>query len=364
MKSNVIRLSLASLMALALAIVLLPAYSIRASAQTITLKWAHPISRTSMNGEALEWAANEIEKRTGGKVKITHYWGGSLVSYNDILDGTRTAVADIGSVFITATPAKLPLANVSTLPLAVGDPLRMAMVQRELYQIPAIKAELQQHNQFYWLPNIWPPSTLCTKFPVTSSADLKGKRIRGYGYIMQFLERLGAVGVSMPGDQTYTALEKGTLEGAFAPTNNHMARKYNEVAPYMLMHALAYDLDGITTINSDTWKKLSPDVQKVFLDVAAEFPKVIADFSLKTATKDLVDLKAGRMQYTYLTPQARAQWAQEAAKMWGNWVTDMNSKNISNAKAVFDAYQGLLAKNGIKVGEHKGLPGIKGGEAL
>ena len=43
MKSNVIRLSLASLMALALAIVLLPAYSKRVSAQTITLKWAHPI---------------------------------------------------------------------------------------------------------------------------------------------------------------------------------------------------------------------------------------------------------------------------------------------------------------------------------
>lgn len=346
---------------LVLALALLPAAE--ATAQQITLKWAHPISKTAMNGEALEWVSNEIERRTGGAVRITHYWGGSLLAYGNILDGTRTGVTDIGSVFVDAHPSELPLANITTLPLAVGTPVDMARVQRAVYQIPAVKAELDKYNQFYWLPNIWPPITLCTKTPVQSTADLKGKRIRGYGNTIVFLGRLGAVPVTMSGDETYTALGRGTLDGAFAPTNNHLARKYDEVAPYMLMYALGVDLGGITTFNKDTWAKLSPEHQKVLQEVANEFIQIIADYARKTAEQDLIAMKQAGMTFTYVTEESRAHWQKEATKMWNGWVSEMQRKGRAQAKDVFDAYEKILVDNNIKVGEHKGLPGVKGGEA-
>ena len=65
---------------------------------------------------ATEWA-KEIEKRTGGKVQITVFPGGTLTPADKCYDGVVKGISDIGFSVLAYTRGKFPLTEVSDLPL-------------------------------------------------------------------------------------------------------------------------------------------------------------------------------------------------------------------------------------------------------
>ena len=52
---------------------------------------------------------NEIEKQTGGKVKIKAYWGGTLFSAEEQLKALSDGVVDIAAIYPDFYPKQLPL---------------------------------------------------------------------------------------------------------------------------------------------------------------------------------------------------------------------------------------------------------------
>jgi TRAP-type C4-dicarboxylate transport system substrate-binding protein len=85
---------------------------------------------------------------------------------------------------------------------------------------------------------------------------------------VEFIDALGAVGVTMPNSDLYTALQQKLVEATVAVSNNFAEGSMWEVCKYRIDHTLwGTNMAGL--INLDKWKSLSPAQQKALSDAGA-----------------------------------------------------------------------------------------------
>jgi TRAP-type C4-dicarboxylate transport system substrate-binding protein len=65
---------------------------------------------------AAEWA-KEVEKRSGGKVQISLFYGGTLTPADKCYDGVVNGISDLGMSVLSYTMGRFPLTEVLDLPL-------------------------------------------------------------------------------------------------------------------------------------------------------------------------------------------------------------------------------------------------------
>ncbi|MBP1589109.1 MAG: TRAP transporter substrate-binding protein DctP [Kiritimatiellae bacterium] len=117
------------------------------------------------------------------------------------------------------------------------------------------------------------PGILATREPVRTLDDLRNRRIRGTGLSAQIIAKLGATPVGMPQSDTYDALQKGVAEGTFCPVETLKGWRQAETIRFVTdsSEPIGYTTAMFVAMNLNTWNKLPPDIQQIFLDVTDEF---------------------------------------------------------------------------------------------
>jgi TRAP-type C4-dicarboxylate transport system substrate-binding protein len=177
---------------------------------------------------ATEWA-KEIEKRTGGKVQITVFPGGTLTPADKCYDGVVKGLSDIGFSVLAYTRGKFPLTEVVDLPLGSRSGLASTKLINEYYKKFKPK-ELDEVKVMYLHGH--GPGILHTKAAVNLLGDLKGKKIRCTGMAAKIVGALGATPVAMPMGETYDALSRGVVDGSMAPFEALQGWKWGEVVKF------------------------------------------------------------------------------------------------------------------------------------
>jgi TRAP-type C4-dicarboxylate transport system substrate-binding protein len=121
------------LTAFVLSILLIPCWS-HAAAKVITLRFAHFVPATTLEGKTMQDWANEVQKRTNGRVKINIYPGATLMPAGQIYDGITNEVADIGYGIFAYHRGRFPLTEVIDLPLGYKNPLVPSKLINEYYK--------------------------------------------------------------------------------------------------------------------------------------------------------------------------------------------------------------------------------------
>jgi TRAP-type C4-dicarboxylate transport system substrate-binding protein len=110
-----------------------------------------------------------------------------------------------------------------------------------------------------------------SKHPINTPADLKGLKMRvQQGRVFaDTVNGLGASAVPMAWGEVVPAAQQGVIDGADLPVYNIFALKIYEVSKYV---SLTYHNYGPTlaVINLEIWKSLTPDQQKLLLEVGRE----------------------------------------------------------------------------------------------
>jgi TRAP-type C4-dicarboxylate transport system substrate-binding protein len=89
-----------------------------ASAQkVITLNYSNFFPAPHKNSIIAHQWCKEVEKRSGGKVKITYFPGGTLTPAAQTYDNVVKGIADIGESCFAYTRGKFPMMEVIDLPL-------------------------------------------------------------------------------------------------------------------------------------------------------------------------------------------------------------------------------------------------------
>ena len=88
-----------------------------AGAKATELTYANFFPPFHIQSQLAESWCKEVEKRTGGAVKINYYPGGTLIKAPQIYDGVEQGIADIGMSVLAYSKGRFPILGTMDLPL-------------------------------------------------------------------------------------------------------------------------------------------------------------------------------------------------------------------------------------------------------
>ncbi len=282
--------------------------------------------------QLLDEYAKAIAEKSGGKIKITNFHGGTLTPAAQCYDGVYKGLSDMGLSVLGYTRGRFPLTEVIDLPLGYKNGLsatRMADAYYRKFQ-PKELTDTQ-----IMILHAHGPGILHTKKPVTTLAELKGMKISCTGLSAKIAERLGAVPVAAPMSERYDSIQRGVSEGGMFPLEALKGFKLAEVVSYTTVNSSsAYTTAFFLTMNKDRWAKLAPELQKVFNEVNAEFVDKFGE------GWDMID-KEGRevavaqgIKILTLTPEEEAKWGAAVRPILDDYVANMKTKKLPGEEAL------------------------------
>jgi TRAP-type C4-dicarboxylate transport system substrate-binding protein len=303
-------------------------------AQAATTQLTYSIFFPSTHGQAKagESWAQEIEKGTNGQVKINVLAGGTLTPADQCFDGVVKGISDIGMSVFAYTRGRFPMIEVLDLPMGYPNGRVATRVANEFYKKFAPK-ELEGVKLLYI--HAHGPGLLHTKTPVTTIEQLKGMKIRSTGLSAKIVEALGAVPVAMPQGQTYESLQKGVVEGTFAPIETLKGWKQAEVIKSTTdCSGIGYTTAMFVVMNLKKWNALPADVRKVMDEVSSRWIDVHGkawdqldqegrEYSLSLGNK-IVSLSADE----------NARWQKAVQPIIEEYIKDVSAKGLPAQKAV------------------------------
>jgi TRAP-type C4-dicarboxylate transport system substrate-binding protein len=171
--------------------------------------------------------------------------------------------------------------------------------------------------------------------PVTADGDIKGMRVRGNPLYRPLIDKLGASMINLQVGEVYSAMQKGTIDGAFGPVSGSLDYKWHEVGKYSMRPNFGY-IYQFFLVHRASYAKLPADVQKLMADEAAalEIPGMRA--MNEAQLKEDEDLKKVGVIFSQLNPQK----ATEAIKAFneGIWETATTSKATGDRAKEFQAF--------------------------
>ena len=252
MKSYVIRLFFAVCV---ISLVVSVATPSPAAEPVIRLKYAsfmppaHPIAQLSD-----QWG-KELEKRTNGRVKISHFAGGTLTPPMQTYDSTVKGICDIGQALLAYAPGRLPLSEVLSLPLGATSGYQTTKMANEYYKKFTPK-EFDDVKVMYL--HCCDPGFFSTRKVISSIDDIKGLRFKTNAENVGAVLALGAAPVTMPITETYDALQKGLLEGIFLPVETLKGWRFGEVVKTTVEnYGSAWAGSMFVVMNKNKWNSIS-----------------------------------------------------------------------------------------------------------
>jgi len=306
---NPIRRSLLAMSALAATATLAAPFA--ALAQDIKprlIRFGYGLNEASNQGRAVKLFAEQVEKASGGKMKVRAIGAAALGpdtqmqqaliggAQEMMVGSTATLVGISKEMALWDTPFLFNNAKEADAVLdgPVGQKVMAKLPEKGLVGL------VYWENGFRNLTN--------SKRPVTKMEDLDGIKLRvmqNNVYLDSF-KSLGANAVPLPFSELFSALETKTVDGQENPFNTILSSKFFEVQKYLSVTNHVYS-PWIVLVSKKWWDGLSKDEQKVLQDAA----RASRDFERKDtrdeAGRALADLKAKGMQINELSPAESAR---------------------------------------------------------
>ena len=322
MKKNIF-LRLVGLAVIALFIgSLLPVSSMAAP---ITLNYANFPPAPTFPCVQMERWKKEVEKRTGGRVAIKTFPGGTLLGAKNMMDGVIAGQADIGCLCMAYQPGRFLVTNAIALPVGFPNATVASLALWDLYKKykPKAFAKVKVLTMFTCAP-----ANIYAKKPVRNLEDLKGLELRASGGVAQALKALGATPVGMPQSETPEALQKGVVKGAASSLETLMDFKYAEICKYVtIFNGPVYPFAVV--MNMDKWNSLPKDVQDVMNSMGVEQAFWTGNYMDKHVNKSIEwSKKNHNIEITKLTKKELANWNRLLRPLKDKWITQAKAKGL------------------------------------
>lgn len=310
-----------------------------AAAKTINLTYSifFPPSHGQCQA-AMGWA-QEIESRTNGQVMIQVFPTGTLTKPQQCYDGVVNGISDIGMSVFAYTRGRFPAMEALDLPLGYPSGKVATRAANAFYQ-KFTPVELEDVKVLYLHGH--GPGLLHTQKPVQSIEDVQGLKIRSTGLSARIVESLGGVAVAMPQNAAYEALQKGVVEGTFAPIETLKGWKQAEVVDYTTdCRAIGYTTAMYVVMNRTKWEALPADVQQVFEAVSEEWIDVHGEtWDKDDAAGRAYTLSLGN-QILELSDAESARWEKAVQPIMEEYAATAKEKGL-DGDAYVSTLKGLL----------------------
>jgi len=259
------------------------------AAAQIKLKWAHVYETSEPYHKWAVWAGEEFKKRTNGKYAIEVFPASSLGKETDINEGLSLGTVDMiytGQLFAGRSYGPLAIGGAPYMFRDYGhwNAFRKSPLFRELADGYEKKAGHRITNLTYYGER-----HVTSNREINKPEDMKGVKIRvpDAPLYTMFPRAVGANPTPIAFAEVYLALSQGVVDAQENPLPTIQAKKFYEVQKYIVLSGHITDA-LLTIVSGGTMKKLTPDEQKVLIEVLNEAAdKCTAD--IVKSEKELVD---------------------------------------------------------------------------
>ena len=308
------------------------------SAKTIDLKFATGFSpKHTMQTKVFEPWAEKINKLSNGKVKVTFFPGGALGKTPDHYDLAEKGITDISYTLHDYTPGRFPMTTVFELPFIIKSATGTSKAMWQVYEeFPEFQKEYRKVKVLGLFCHPAGNFNSIQK-PIKSLEDLRGMKFRTASpHVTDALKLFGAVPVNMPITETYTALERGVVEGTVLPWEGNFVFKLAELLKYGTETDF-YTMTMLVVMNKRKWDSLPEDIKKIIdettgMAMSAEAGKVYDETN--DPMRQLCTKKG--MQSLQLPMEEKKKLEKLTMPLRDKWVKDMEAKGLPG-KAVLDA---------------------------
>jgi TRAP-type transport system periplasmic protein len=298
-------------------------------------KWkAVATSRPTPQFALWTWLAEELDKRTNGQVKV------DVVSLPELgLTGfelvrvTRSGLVDVADVIFAYVAGDVPAIEGVDLPGLFPD--LNTSVKAHVAFMPVIKKHEDKLGGVVLGGYLWPGQYVFSRKPVRGPADLKGLKVRVYGTAQtEFANAMGMEPVSIAFAETYTALERGTVDAAITGSYPGFALQFYEVTKF-LVDVNHGPVAGALVVSKRTWDKLTPDTRALMTKLGEEFSERGWEMGRRTTQEGLDKNREKGMEIIPITPAMAAATRDVVTRVViPSWI----KRGGPDAKATFNQY--------------------------
>jgi len=305
---------------------------VSSTAKTIELSYANLFPPTHIQSQLPESWCKEIEKRTNGAVKFTYYPGGTLLAGPKIYPGIIDGIADAGASVIGYTPGIFPVMQAIDLPMGYPNAHVATKVINDFYD--KFKPKSFSKVKVMYL-HAHGPGILHSKKPVRKLEDLRGMKIRSYGFSVKMAEALGGVPVAMGQGDAYEALQKGVAEATIAPMEVLKGWKQAEVIKYTTeCYDIGYTAGFFVVMNLDKWNSLPKDIQDVIEAVNKEWVGKYGDAWENSDREGREFTLSKGNEIIPLSAEESARWVKAVSPVVDDWAKEISAKGFPGREYV------------------------------
>ena len=314
---------------------LLVASSAMAQFADRTIKFTNGVNEDHPVGVGVKKMQEVLAAKTGGKMKINAFWGGSA---GGDLQATQALRAGTQEMVCTSSS---PLVGI-VKELGVFDLPFLFANEKEADAVldgPAGKyfnAKLEAAglvNLAYWENGF--RNLTNSKRAVNKLEDFEGVKVRVMqnNIFLDTFKTLGTNAVPMAFPEVFTALETKTIDGQENPFVTIETSKFNEVQKYLSVTRHAYT-PFLVLYSKKLFDQLSPQEQAVLREAAIEGQKVQRAANRALNEKSLASLKAKGMAVNEVSPAEQKRMFDKVKPVYDKHRETIGAEAIN---VVFDA---------------------------
>lgn len=244
-----------------------------------------------------------LEEKSGGRIKVDVFAGGSLATFGTGIDGVLNDMITLAFDNFGSYPGKYPLADMFNMP-GLGTPTGEmgCNIYREYLntigasEIAGVKVFTPVHCGPYGLMSIE---------PIASTADFAGKQIRvPAANSVEAVAALGAAPVEMPVGDIYEALKLNIVDGLIASPDTITAYNLKEVTNYITIMP-GFGAAMVIAMSEEFYKSLPADLQQVIDEVSEEAFNITKTFF---DTKNEKTIRESNMQLVEVSDEQYEEW--------------------------------------------------------
>ena len=256
------------------------------------------------------WIDRVMEK-TGGELELKFVGGPEAISQFKQGEAVSNGVIDI----IHGVPgyywALVPEEAGSTMATEITP-----SEEREVGYYDLINEIHQKANMFYLgRTAINSPFVLSTNAHVEKPSDIKGLVLRSMIVYDPFFKALGATTEGMGYADTYTAMERGVIDGFGSGVLAYTPYSFWDVTKYYINHPF-YEINLVIVANLDTWNKIPAHLQKVMIDEMINVEKEVGAIFGNFAEGEMERIKQHGVEIVEFSPADAKQYNDLAKEVY------------------------------------------------
>jgi TRAP-type transport system periplasmic protein len=290
-----------------------------------------------------------VEEKTEGRVKVTVHYNGALAASNEVLEGVKSGLFDVGdTIALYYEDSQLFPLTIGELPFAAGGD-------------PDKAAEIMQEFSAEYIDEIWegvvkvgvgspPPNHAFSTKPIDNLNYMKGKTARASTELEAlFVESMGGTPTQVSFEELYNSLDKGMIETFFTTKDVFAAMQLADVAPYYLEQPVKIAV-GTALMNEDFFNALPKDLQTLFAeDINPKWEELFKENARKVMERNdevakMAEEAGGSV--AKFSEKELLKFQQYAVPVWDQWVKNANEKGYPGDE-MLERYIEISRKHGV-----------------